>query len=265
MRRCLDPCQPLRRVESAKNQTRRLEGAVAVAERDPDAGVAEPDDVGLAVSGDVDDEARVLVDAPALIVSEVPDDEPRRLERAVAVAERDPDAGVAEADDVGLAVSGDVGDEAGMPVDAPALVVSEVADDEPHAPESSVAVVHRRPDAGVAKAENVRAAVPGQIRDEPRMIFDRPAGVEVESAKDHVGRQETAGAGVEGGPDAVESETDDVRPSVSGEVGDKPGLLGTPTLTSPAHFFGVLLGRSQMRNRQAALPVTNASRLAEQS
>ena len=34
-------------------------------ERDVDAGVAEADDVGAAVAGEVGEEARVLVDAPA--------------------------------------------------------------------------------------------------------------------------------------------------------------------------------------------------------
>ena len=53
------------------------------------------------------------------------------LEAAVAVAERDVDAGVAEADDVGAPVAGDVGEQAWVFVDAPAAgLVAEVVDDE---------------------------------------------------------------------------------------------------------------------------------------
>ena len=74
------------------------------------------------------------------------------------------------------------------------------------------------------------------------MPFDQPARVEVESAKDHVGWLKAAGPRVDGGPDSVKSEADDVGPAVTREVGDKPGLLRAPTLTSPAHdssFDGV--------------------------
>ena len=55
----------------------------------------------------------------------------REGEGAVAVAERDVDAVVAEADDVGAAVAGEVGEEAGVLVDAPAPVVAEVVENEP--------------------------------------------------------------------------------------------------------------------------------------
>ena len=185
------------RIEALENKFWRLEGAVAVAERNPNAGVAEPNDVGLAVAGDVDDEAGVLVHAPPLVVSEVCNDEFRRLERAVAVADGGPDAGVAEPNDVGLAVAGHVDDEAGVLVHTPALVVSQVPNDELHALKGAVAVVDRRPDAGVAKADDVRAPIPGQICEHPGMPVDQPAGVIAEATKDHVRRPKAAGDRVE--------------------------------------------------------------------
>ena len=121
-RGCLSTRQPWLEAEVCQHELRRLERAVAVAERRPHAGVAEADDVGAAVAGDVGQEARVLVDAPA------PASKPRSastnlrcLERAVAVAERRPHAGVAEADDVGAAVAGDVGQEARVLLHPPAL------------------------------------------------------------------------------------------------------------------------------------------------
>ncbi len=112
---------PASKPRSASTNCGAWNDAVAVAQRRPHAGIAEADDVGLAVAGDVGQEARVLVHPPAACFeAEVCQHELRRLERAVAVAERRPHAGVAEADDVGLAVAGDVGQEARVLVDAPA-------------------------------------------------------------------------------------------------------------------------------------------------
>ena len=114
--------------EVVENEPGLLEGAVAVGQRDVDPGVAEADDVGAAVAGDVGDEAGVPVDLPAAgLGAEVVDGRHGRVgEGAVSVGEGDVDAGVAEADDVGAAVAGEVGEEAGVLVDAPALVVAEV-------------------------------------------------------------------------------------------------------------------------------------------
>ena len=95
-----------------------------------DAGVAEADDVGAAVTGGVGEEPRVLVDPPAAgVVAEVVDDELDGARRCRRLGARDIDAGVAEADDVGAAVAGGVGQEPRVPVDAPAAgVVAEVVD-----------------------------------------------------------------------------------------------------------------------------------------
>src|SRR5579872_3820457 len=231
----LGPIPALGRVESGEHQFRRLKRAVSVAQGDPDSVRAEPDQVRFAVTGHVHHEARVLVDAPAVVISQVRDHEPRRLERAVAIAQGHPHAGIAESDQIGLTVSGDIGHESGVLVDAPALVISQVRDDERHGLEGAIPVVPCRPDAGVAETDDVRAAVPGQVREKPGMPFDYPAGVVVKSAQDHIGRLERAVAVVERGPDAVEPEADDVRPAVPGEVRDEARLLGTPALTTPAH------------------------------
>ena len=99
--------------EARQHEVRHREATLAVAERRPDAGVAEADDVGAAVAGDVErrsaDAGRRASRRPRSRSSSMT--EARRLERAVAVATRRPDAGVAEADDVGPAVAGDVGEE----------------------------------------------------------------------------------------------------------------------------------------------------------
>ena len=69
------------------------------------------------------------IDPPtAGIVAEVVDDDARRLERAVAVAECGPDAAVAEADDVVVPARGEPGETSRMLVDAPPECGSNVDD-----------------------------------------------------------------------------------------------------------------------------------------
>ena len=92
-------------------------------ERDVHAGVAEADDVGAAVAGDVGEEAWMLVDAPAAGLEAEIREHGLRLERerAVAVAQRDVHAGVAEARRCRRGRSPvQVGEQARMLVDAPA-------------------------------------------------------------------------------------------------------------------------------------------------
>ncbi len=74
-------------------------------ERRPHAGIAEADDVRFAVTGDVGQEARVLVHPPALLEAELCQHELRIGEESAALAEGGPRSGVAEADDVGPAIS----------------------------------------------------------------------------------------------------------------------------------------------------------------
>ena len=173
----------------------------AVGARDVDAGVAEADDVGAAVAGDVGQEARVLVDPPAAgVVAEVGDTSCGALKVPSAVGARDLDAGVAEADDVGAAVAGDVGQEARVLVDAPAAgVVAEVGDDQLRRVEGAVGVGARDLDAGVAEADDVGAAVAGDVGQEPRMLLDPPAaGVVAEVVDDELdGAEGAVGVGAE--------------------------------------------------------------------
>ncbi len=96
-----------------------MERAVAVAEGGPHTVVAEADDVGTAVTGEIGEEPGVLVDPPRGVDPEVGNHELWWLERAVAVAEGGPHTVVAEADDVNAAVPGEIGEEPGMLVDPP--------------------------------------------------------------------------------------------------------------------------------------------------
>ena len=129
------------RVESGKHQCWWLKRAISVAQGDPNAVVAKSDQVGFAITRHINHKARVLIDAPALVISEVRDHEFRRLECAVAIAQGDPHAVIAKSDEVSLTVPGNIGHKAWMPIDAPALVVSQVRNDELHTLEGAIPIV----------------------------------------------------------------------------------------------------------------------------
>src|SRR5690606_14967811 len=137
------------------------EAAPSVAERHPHAFVAEADDVRDADASQIGEEARMPVDAPAPgdVAEILEHGHGREPEAAVAVAERHVDAGIAEPDDVRAAVAVDVGEEAGMPVDAPSLLIAEIREHEGGRVEGAAARGARDPDPGLAEADDVGAAV----------------------------------------------------------------------------------------------------------
>jgi hypothetical protein len=108
----------------------------------------------------------MLVDAPAFVVTEVARAR-RPTETAVAVAERDVDAVVAETDDVSPAVAGQVGQEAQVPIDLPITrldtksVVGAAGD--LHDPVATN--VQRHPHPIIAEPDDVTASVRGQVGD----------------------------------------------------------------------------------------------------
>src|ERR1700745_1523397 len=99
-----------------RNHRRRLERerAVAVAQRDVHAGIAEGHNVGTPGPAQIGEQAWMLIDAPSGVEAEIGDHETRGLKSAVAIAERDVDARIAETHDVRAAVSGEVAAETGM-------------------------------------------------------------------------------------------------------------------------------------------------------
>src|SRR5262245_47223095 len=116
------------------NDRDRIEAecAVALAERDEYAVVAKAYDIAAADAADVGHETRMFVDAPtAGIKAKVVDDgNGREVERAVALAERDEHAVIAEPDDVNAADAADIGEEPRVLVDPPATGVEpEIAND----------------------------------------------------------------------------------------------------------------------------------------
>ena len=122
--------------------------------------VAETDDVSLAVTGEIDNEPRMLIDTPPRIDPTKIADQLRRLERAVAGTDRRPHTVVAETDDVGIAVTGEIDNEAGMLIDTPAELHTEIADNELAG--TAVAVTDRRPHTVVAETDDV--GMPSPVR-----------------------------------------------------------------------------------------------------
>ena len=197
--------------ELGQDETCFAKAAGAVAECRPDARVAEADDVSAAGVGEARNEPRMLVHAPALVEAEVGEHELRLLKRPVAVAERDPDARIPEADDVGVTAACQHGDEAWMPVHAPSLLGAEVREDEPRFLEAAVAVAQRGPYPRVPEADEIGAAVTGEVDGEARVAVDPPAaGLDPEVRHDDPRRLEAAVAVAECRPDAALAEADDV-------------------------------------------------------
>ncbi len=217
--------------EVLDDELRVLEGAVAVVQRGPDARVSEADDVGAAVAGEVGEEARVFLGPPAArVVAEVLDDEPRALERAVAVVEGHPHPGVSEPDDVRTAVAGEVGEKARMLLHPPtARHVAEVLHDELGTLEGAVAVAQRHPDALVAEADDVRAAVAGEVGQEARVLLHPPTARAVAEVRHHeLWGGEGGVAPVQGDPGARLAEADDVGAAVAREVGEEAWVFLHP-------------------------------------
>ena len=213
--------------EARQDEVRRREAALAVAERRPDAGIAEADDVGTAGACQTLDEPGMPVDPPPLLVAQVRVDEARLLERAVTVPERRPDARVAEADDSVAPAAGEIGDETRMLVHAPPLVDPEVREHERRLAERAVAVAECRPDAGVAEAHEIGRPAPAQASGEPGMLAHAPALVDPELGQDETCFAKAAGAVAECRPDARVAEADDVSAAGVGEARTNRGCLFT--------------------------------------
>ena len=207
-----------------------LERAVAVAEGGPHTVVAEADDVGAAVPGEIGEVPGVLVDPPPRADPTEVAGELWWLERAVAVAEGGPHTVVAEADDVGTAVTGEIGEEPGMLVDPPRGVDPEVGNHELWWLERAVAVAEGGPHTVVAEADDVNAVVTGEIGEEPGMLVDPPPGTDPTEVAAELWWLERAVAVTEGGPHTVVAEADDVNAAVPGE---ELRLLVDPPIGQP--------------------------------
>ena len=217
--------------EIGHSKCHRAVAAVRLGERHVDAGVPEAQDVRPAVARQVHHEPRVLLHPPAAChVPEVVHHAAQRVVAAVGLCPGHVHAGVAEADDVGPAVAGGVGQEPRVLLHPPAAChVREVVH---HAAQRVVAAVGLRPGdvhAGVAEADDVGPAVAGGVGQEPRVLLHPPAACLVPEVVHHAAQR------IEGAvrlcPRHVHAgvaEADDVGPAVAGGVGQEPRVLLDP-------------------------------------
>ena len=61
-----------------------------------------------------------------------------------------------------------------MLIDSPTLVVAQIVQNELRRRKRAVAIVSRDPDSVVTKADNIGAAIAGDVCDESRMSLDSP-------------------------------------------------------------------------------------------
>ena len=84
---------------------------VHAVDRGEDSRITESDHVGPTVAGDVGEQSKVTLDPPAAgVKAEILQHHPRRMEAAVAAVERNEQPGIGEADDVGAAIAGEIGE-----------------------------------------------------------------------------------------------------------------------------------------------------------
>jgi hypothetical protein len=81
---------------------------------------------------------------------------------------------VVEADDVRAPVTGHVGEQSQMLVDAPGIVVAEAGGSHARLPEAPVAVAERGPHEVITEADEVGAPIASQVGDQPRVPVGTP-------------------------------------------------------------------------------------------
>src|ERR1039457_4233944 len=162
------------------------------------------------------------------VVPEIRTGKLRGLKSPIAIAERDVDSGVSEANNVRAAIPPQAGQQAQVLLHMPTSgFVTEVRD---HGlwleGESSVAVAERNVDAGVSEADDVRAAVAGQVGQEARVLLYTPCSGYVTEVRDHELRVLKRSVAVaERDVDPAISESDNVRAAVARKVGEEARVL----------------------------------------
>jgi hypothetical protein len=163
----------------------------------------------------------MLGDAPALVPAEVVNDHSRRLEGAIAIAERGPHAVVAEADQVAASVASEVGDEARMPVRSPTLIISQFGSAEYRRAEGSISGRKRGKHTVIAEAYNVGRAIAVEIGKQSQMLLGAPALIEAEVLKHEARCLKSAAAVGSCDPHTILTETDRISAAVTYHVGDQ--------------------------------------------
>ena len=209
-----------------------MESAIALVKCDIDPGVSEANDVSTTITSQVSEKARMSVDTPPSgVITEVVDDPLWSIESAIALVKCDIDSGVSEANDVSTTITGQVSKEARMPVDTPPSgVITELVDDPLWGLKGAVTVIKCDIDSGVSEANDVSNSITGQVSEKARMSVDTPpSGVITEVVDDPLRGMESAIALVECNINPSISKTNNVRTTVTSQVGEEARMsVDTP-------------------------------------
>src|ERR1700751_4339239 len=206
-------------------------GAIAVGQYDKHAILAKADDIRESTVGEVGQEARVFIHAPVLVIGKVVEHRVWKglAERAIAIAQSDPNAVFAESDNVGESAVGQVDKKSRVTADAPILVVAVVSDCDFRPLKSSVPVANGRPHIFVAESNDVGETISVEVNNEARMLINPPASRLVTEVGDHDLRVlKTAVTIAESGPNPAVSEADDAGKAASGQRGKESWMLVNP-------------------------------------
>src|SRR6266436_3897207 len=147
------------------------EGAVAVAESDPDTIFTEANNVGKSAVGQVWEESRMPVDAPVLRITVVGDADLWPLKGPIPVADGGPDIFFAESDDVSTTISVQINHETWVPIDPPASsLVTKVGNHDLRILKTPVTITKGRPNSAIPKTDNVGKTAAGQWGKESWML-----------------------------------------------------------------------------------------------
>lgn len=178
---------PLLHTEVVKYQLGWLECATAIVVRNIHPSGSESDDISTLITSKVGNIARVLVDLPSLIGSEVVDDAGDRTKFITSLVQGDIDSGSATAYDIHLPVARQVGDEARVLVNAPATgAVAEVVDDGLDGGKCTVVLVDAYEDMAFTESYDIGETIPCGVAEEAKVTIEAPTPSLVTEVLDRV-------------------------------------------------------------------------------
>lgn len=208
------------------------ECSIAVVECDVHAIICKPNEIKFAISRHVHNKARVLGDAPALVIAEEGEDLFGRLESAIPVVIRDVNVMIPESNDVKESVSVEIGEEAQVLFRPPPSAVSKIPHSKFRWGERPISVVQRHEDTLIRKSHNICATGVSDIRHKPGVPCNQPSARLIRKvADDQLGGTEGVVAIVLRDPDAGIAEADDVEVLVAGCVSEEPYVSVDPPAT----------------------------------
>jgi len=169
---------PLLGSKIVEHQFRWFYDALTLVDRNIDAVVTEADNINTRFARHVGEGPNMLVDAPTAREGELVEalNNVGIFECSIAIVFRNDDAGLSKSNDVGETFSVEIAQEAGMLVDPPALIITEVTDNNGGLSESAALVLGQE-DASVTKSNDISATSLPNINHVTDVFIDAPTCV----------------------------------------------------------------------------------------